>query len=94
MVLILSASAGLQRKTSFGDYLPGNMVRFKNGRGALVRDLGGGKIGFHYLPGKLTPDDIARIPLYDPKDDEAKAGYLAAARRSKMSYRKRLRVRK
>ena len=40
--------------------------------------------GTGWLPGPLTQDDIARIPLYDPKDEEAKEKYKAAARRLKM----------
>ena len=70
---------------SFGDYIPGNLVRFKNGRAAFVlaKESGPG-MSFDWLPGPLTQDDIARIPLYDPKDEEATEKYKAAARRLKM----------
>ena len=66
---------------SFRDYIPGNLVRFADGRGAFV--LESGKLQF--LPGKVKPEDIDRIPLYDKNDQAAKARYLAAARASKMS---------
>ena len=66
---------------SFRDYIPGNLVRFADGRGAFV--LESGKLQF--LPGKVKPEDIDRIPLYDKNDQAAKARYRAAARASKMS---------
>ena len=66
---------------SFRDYIPGNLVRFADGRGAFV--LESGKLQF--LPGKVKPEDIDRIPLYDKNDAAAKARYRAAARASKMS---------
>ena len=70
---------------SFGDYIPGNLVRFSNGRAALIlaKENGPGMV-IDWLPGPLTQDDMARIPLYDPKDEAAKERYKAAARRSKM----------
>ena len=37
-----------------------------------------------WLPGVLSQDDIARIPLYDVNDEAAKERYKAAARRAKM----------
>ena len=71
---------------SFRDYIPGNLVRFKNGRaGFVLAQENGPGMSIDWLPGVLSQDDIARIPLYDPNDEEAKARYKAAARRSQMS---------
>ena len=70
---------------TFGDRIPGNLVRFANGTGAFVLDKGGGKIGFKFLNAKVKPEHMDRIPLYDKKDEAAKKRYLAAARASKMS---------
>ena len=69
---------------TYGDRIPGNLVRFANGRGAFVLDKGGGKMGFQFLSGKVKPEDMDRIPLYDKNDAAAKARYLAAARASKI----------
>ena len=54
--------------------IPGNLVRFRNGRGAFV--LSGG--GFQFLPGRPDPS----VPLYNRAD---RGAYMAAARASEMS---------
>ena len=54
--------------------IPGNLVRFRNGRGAFV--LAGGD--FQFLPGRPDPS----VPLYDRAN---RANYMAAARASQMS---------
>ena len=56
------------------DALPGNLVRFRNGRGAFVLADG----TFQFLPGTNLDD---RVPLYNRAD---RARYMAAARALQM----------